>query len=449
MNRRLRAKIDTRRAIAVSAGLLLIVGLVACGGGGGNGPGSTELDLVIGNSLPLSGSSKSLGESGQKASAVALDQIKQAINSAGAEHAVRTVNEDQGTDVDSAVESAKKLVDSDRASCLTGPWSSNGVAQVAQNVAIPSKVLQISPVATGDDVAELSDHDLVVSTALPVSLEGEALSKAIDAALGGAAGRTVNVAAGNDTYGDTVTQDFTESWQGKDGTVGDQIVLAPPPLTSSTTTSGASSAYSSQAALITSGSPDAVLLIDDPTRFAQLVPALSSSQGWDPGTAWGSDQLVLPGLPDDVGASEIEAMRALAPGAPEGEEPTSAFVRDFNSASPREVKLAPYAAQQFDATVLCYLAAVAAGSTHGQEMADKLIDITAPGGTEYSWQQLPEAIKALEDGEDIDYTGASGPIDMDVNGNPTSGVFDIYRYTSGGLEVVGEVPVEKPNPATL
>lgn len=441
--------IDTRRAIAASAGLLLILGLVACGGGGANGPGSTELDLVIGNSLPLSGGSKSLGESGQKASAVALDQIKQAIDSAGAEHNVRIVNEDQGSDVDSAVESARKLVDSDRVSCLAGPWSSNGVAQVAQDVAIPSKVLQISPVATGDDVAELNDHDLVVSTALPVSLEGDALSKAIDAALGGAAGHTVNVAAGNDTYGDTVTQDFTESWQGKDGTVGDQIVLAPPSLSGSTSTSGASSAYSSQAALITSGSPDAVLLIDDPTRFAQLVPALSSSQGWDPATAWGSDQLVSPGLPDEVGASEIEAMRALAPGAPTGEESTSAFVRDFNSAAPREVKLAPYAAQQFDATVLCYLAAVAAGSTDGQEMADELIDITAPGGTEYSWQQLPEAIKALEDGEDIDYTGASGPIDMDVNGNPTRGVFDIYRYTSGGLELVGEVPVEKPNPAAF
>ena len=52
-----------------------------------------------------------------------------------------------------------------------------------------------------------------------------------------------------------------------------------------------------------------------------------------------------------------------------------------------------------------------------------------------------------EDGKDIDYTGASGPIDMDVHGNPTSGVFDLYQYAAGGLEVVGEVPVSKPNPA--
>ena len=111
--------------------------------------------------------------------------------------------------------------------------------------------------------------------------------------------------------------------------------------------------------------------------------------------------------------------------------------------------MAPFAAQQFDATILCYLAAVAAGSTDGQKIADELIDITAPGGTEYSWQQLPDAIKALEDGEDINYTGASGALDMDVHGNPTNGVYDMYEYTSGGLRLVGEVPVEKPNPATL
>jgi hypothetical protein len=81
-------------------------------------------------------------------------------------------------------------------------------------------------------------------------------------------------------------------------------------------------------------------------------------------------------------------------------------------------------------------------------MADDLIDITAPGGDEFSWQQLPDAIEALENGEDIDYVGASGPLDMDVHGNPTSGVFDVYRYTGEGLEVVDEVSVEKPNPAT-
>ena len=81
-------------------------------------------------------------------------------------------------------------------------------------------------------------------------------------------------------------------------------------------------------------------------------------------------------------------------------------------------------------------------------MGDELIDISAPGGEAFTWQQLPDAIEALEKGEDIDYTGASGPIDMDVHGNATSGVFDVFRYTANGLEIAGEVRVEKPNPAT-
>jgi branched-chain amino acid transport system substrate-binding protein len=447
MNTTLRGGSDKHPAYVAVAAMALVIGLVACGGGGdggGNGPGSQSLNLVIGNSLPLSGSSKSLGESGQKASEVAVERIKQAADSAGSDHSVQIVNEDQGSDADSAVDSVQTLVNGDRASCLTGPWSAEAVAQTAEDVVIPDEVLQIAPVPTGADVAELSDHDLVNSTALPQSVEGSAISDAIDGELGGTQGHTVNLATNHGSYGDTVGQDFIESWQEDDGTVGDQVVLSPPPLS---TTTASSSAYSGQAYQLLSGSPDAVVIIDDPSGFTALAPALAAQSAWDPASAWGGDQLVSPGLPGQVGADTIDGFRALAPGTPNDNEASAAFVQAFKQADPHDVTLAPYAAQEFDATILCYLAAVAAGSTDGQMMADELIDLTAPGGTEYSWQQLPDAIKALEDGEDIDYTGASGAIDMDVLGNPTNGVFDTYEYASGELKVVGEVSVSKPNPA--
>jgi branched-chain amino acid transport system substrate-binding protein len=436
MNTSLRGWTNTRLAVAAAACSALALGLAACGGGsgGGNGPGSKPLHLVIGNALPLSGTSKDLGAAGEKASQLAVDQIKRAVGQANADHTIRIVNEDQGADSNAAVDSAKRLVNSDGATCLTGPWSPDAVMQVAKDVAIPAKTLEISPVSVGGDVADLSDHDLIDSTALPESLEGSALSQAIGRELGGEQGHTVNVAASNDTHGDTIKQDFIDAWQGQDGTIGGQVALAPLQL-------------STQASQITAGSPDAVLLIDDLGGFAQLAPALSSSFSWNPGTSWGSDQLVNPGLPDLVGSQTVNGMRALAAGAPRGEDASSAFVRDFTSAQPHNVKLAPFAAQEFDATVLCYLSAVAAGSTDGQQMADELIDITAPGGDEFSWQQLPDAIKALENGKDINYTGASGPIDMDVHGNPTAGVFDVYQYTPD-LEAVGEVSVSKPNPVT-
>ena len=41
---------------------------------------------------------------------------------------------------------------------------------------------------------------------------------------------------------------------------------------------------------------------------------------------------------------------------------------------------------------------------------------------------LPDAVEALQNGDDIDYQGASGAIDMDENGDATAGVYDIYEY---------------------
>jgi hypothetical protein len=72
--------------------------------------------------------------------------------------------------------------------------------------------------------------------------------------------------------------------------------------------------------------------------------------------------------------------------------------------------------------------------------------ISSPPGTKYSFQQLPEAIKALEAGKEIDYEGASGPIDIEpldieVRGNPTAGFYDAYRFTNARLGLYGSVSV--------
>jgi branched-chain amino acid transport system substrate-binding protein len=94
--------------------------------------------------------------------------------------------------------------------------------------------------------------------------------------------------------------------------------------------------------------------------------------------------------------------------------------------------------------MLCYLAAVAAGSTEGADMAEHVVDISAPPGDAYTFEQLPEAIEALQNGDDIDYQGASGPIDMDENGDATAGVYDIYEFTDGVPEPTDEIEVQQP-----
>ena len=426
--------LTAKRLIALASGLVLIVGVAACGdddddGGGGDG-GETQLDLVIGDSLPLTGDLSDFGPPGQKAADLAVAQINDAVAEAGVDHTVEIVHEDNETNDQAAVQAARKLVDSDNASCITGAWASANTISTAQSVAIPDGVLLISPASTSDEITALDDDGLINRTSPPDSFQGPTLADAIAQDLGGAEGKTVNIGARNDSYGEGLAGTFGDAWESLGGTIGEEVIYDPE-----------QPSYNSEAAQITTGNHDAFVIIDFPETFVKVGPALQRTGNWDPTKAWGTDGLASTDLPGDVGEEIVNGMRGTAPGAPDEGEASTAFDTLYTGAEPRNIERQTFDAQNFDAAILCYLAAVSAGSTDGQEMADALVDITAPGGTEYTWQQLPEAIEALQNGDDIDYTGASGALDLDENGDATAGVYDIYEYAGPDLNITGEVPV--------
>ena len=426
--------LNTKRLLAASAGLVLVLGVAACGDDddddGGGGGGETTLDLTIGDSIPLTGDLSDFGPPGQKASDLAVAQINDAINESGADHTVKVVHEDNETNPQAAVSAARKLVDPDGASCITGAWASADSEPTAQSVSIPDGVLQISPASTNPGLTDLDDDGLFARTAPPDTFQGPTLADAIAADLGDANGKTVNIGARNDDYGTALAGTFKTAWEDLGGTVGEEVIYDPE-----------QPSYNSEAGQITSGNPDAFVIVDFPETFVKVGPALQRTGNWDPTKAWGTDGLASGDLPGDVGEPIVEGMRGTAPGAPDEGEASQAFETLYVGADPKNIERMTFDAQQFDATILCYLAAVSAGSTDGKDMADALVDITAPGGTEYTWQQLSEIITALQDGEDIDYTGASGAIDMDENGDATAGVYDTYAYTGGEIEIIGETPV--------
>ena len=427
--------LTTKRLLAAASGLVLVLGVAACGDddddGGGGGGGETQLDLVIGDSIPLTGDLADFGPPGQKAADLAVAQINDAISTAGVDHTVEIVHEDNETNPQAAVQAARKLVDSDNASCILGAWASSDTIPTAQSVSIPDGVLQISPSSTSDEITGLDDNGLVNRTSPPDSFQGPVLADAVAQDLGGAEGKTVNVGARNDSYGEGLAGTFGDAWEALGGSIGESVLYDPE-----------QPSYNSEAQQITSGSPAAIVVIDFPETFVKVGPALQRTGAWDPAGAWGTDGLASSDLPGDVGAEVVEGMRGTAPGAPDVGEASTAFDTLYTGAEPKNVERQTFDAQNFDAAILCYLAAVSAGSTDGQDMADALVDITAPGGTEYTWQQLPEMIEALQNGEDIDYTGASGALDLDENGDATAGVYDIYQYKGGEIDIVDELPLE-------
>jgi ABC-type branched-subunit amino acid transport system substrate-binding protein len=426
--------LNAKGLLAFAAGVLLL-GSAGCGGDNdGGGGGKTSFDLVIGDSIPLTGDLSDFGPPGQKASDLAVSEINKAIQEAGVDQTVKVVHEDNETSPQAAVQAARKLVDSDGASCITGAWASADTIPTAQSVSIPDEILQISPASTSDEITDLDDDGLINRTSPPDSFQGPTLANALADSMGGAQGKTVNIGARNDAYGTGLAQTFGDAWKELGGSVGQQVIYDPE-----------QPSYDSEAQQITSGNPDAFVIIDFPETFVKVGPALQRTGNWDPTKGWFTDGLAASEVPADVGTDVVNGMRGTAPGSPDKGEASTAFDELYTSSDPTDVDRQTFDTQNFDATMLCYLAAVAAGSTDGKEMADKIVDVSAPGGTPYTWEQLPDAIKALQNGDDIDYQGASGPIDLDDAGDATAGVYDLYEFKAGNLDVVGEEPVVLPD----
>ena len=420
-----------RRTLATAtACLVLALGVAACGGGDDEGGGGEQqLDLVIGDSIPLTGDLSPFGPPGQKAADMAIDQINSAIQKAGVDHKVSIVHEDNETSPQAAVQAARKLVESDGASCLAGAWASADSLPTAQSVTIPEGVLQISPASTSTELTPVEDDGLLNRVPPADNLQGPVLAQSIAEELGSAQGKTINIGARNDAYGEAFTDAVTAGFEELGGSVGESVLYDPE-----------QPSYNSEAQKIASGNPDAYVIIDFPETFEKVGPALQRTGTWDANKTFITDGLASGDLVTALDPL-MEGIRGTAPGTPEAGASSQAFDQLYRQSEPQDVERNTFDAQNFDAVMLCYLSAVAAGSTDGKEMADHLKDITGPPGTKYTWQQLPDAIKALQNGDDIDYVGAAGDVDLDDNGDPTKGVYDVYRIQNADFDVLRQVDV--------
>jgi branched-chain amino acid transport system substrate-binding protein len=428
-----------RLVLPTFAALALSFGLAACGDDDEEGDGTTAditggeetLELTIGDSIPLTGDLADFGPPGEKAADLAVDEINSAIEEVGADHTVEIIHEDNETNPQAAVQAARSMV-GDGATCIAGAWASADTIPTARSVSTREGVLQISPASTSDEITALEDDNLLNRTAPPDSFQGPTLADYMDEALGGAEGKTVNIGARNDAYGEGLAETFSAAWEELGGEIGEEVIYEVEQPN-----------YDSEAQQIASGNPDATVIVDFSDAYPRVGPALARA-GVDFSTAFGTDGIASTSLPEEAGEEATEDLRGTAPGTPDEEEQTVAFDELFTQSEPRDVDRQTFDAQNFDAVILCYLAAVAAGSTEGEDMAEVVQAVSAPGGTEYTWEELPEAIEALQNGEDIDYTGASGAIDMDENGDATAGVYDIYEYQNAKFELTDEVPVVQP-----
>jgi branched-chain amino acid transport system substrate-binding protein len=414
----------------VGATIALGGGLVACGedeeedGGGGAAQTApeTSFDLVIGDLVPLTGDLSVFGPPGRKAADLAVDEIDTAVADVGSDIQVSIEHADTETASQAAVQAARRLI-SNGASCLTGAWASSNTIPVGTSVAARQRVPQISPASTSAEISTLDDNGFVFRTAPSDNLQGVALADTVEEELGGT-DFTVSLAARNDAYGEGFINRFKEAWEERGGSTTGPVLYDPQ-----------QPSYNSEAGDIVSGQPDAYVIIDFPDTYARMGAALARTGQFDASTLFTADGLAADEVPEGVPDEAIVGAKGTRPGSPEAGEVVEQFDQLFEQAG--GPARGTFDAQNFDAVMLCFLAATAAGSSDGGDIQEALPDVSAPPGDKYTYLQLADAIRALQEGQDIDFDGVTGPIDFDENGDPTTATYEVWTYAEDGqLEVM-------------
>jgi branched-chain amino acid transport system substrate-binding protein len=142
---------------------------------------------------------------------------------------------------------------------------------------------------------------------------------------------------------------------------------------------------------------------------------------------------VADGFKDTVGADQLggntallDGIKGTAPSAsPENGEAT--FPARLEAAFPGTPTI--FSAQKYDCLMVTVLAAQAAQSADPAVFIAEVGNVTR-GGEKCSL--FEDCFNLLMTGADIDYDGASGPLDFDESNEPTIGTYDIFLYDAEG-----------------
>jgi ABC-type branched-subunit amino acid transport system substrate-binding protein len=406
-----------RKGVARS-GKLLIGGLAvllagatiaACGGDDGEGGAGGDADIRLGHLIPLTGANAPFAPASQKASELALQEVQKALKEAGADGiSVSMQIEDEQTSEQGAVQAARKAV-SEGANILVGVWTSGGTIAAAKAVAVPQRIPVISGVSTSTAITDLEDDGLV-SRIIPAD-DVQALSVAQVAGEKLGPDATLAMAGVNEAYGAGFASDFQKTWEAGGGKTTGPVLYDP-----------TGSEFDSEAQEIVAGNPDGFVFFSYPDSFAKLSRSLLRTGQYDGEQSFFSESL---GALDTLKGTGIlpEALQGgtgTQPTAPTSTEAAQAFDELFTSSDLEPAEHFSYDTHSFDLVILAALAGVAAESSDPAAIAEQVRAVSSPPGKQYTFEQLADAITALQDGRDIDFEGVSGPLNLDDNGDLTA-----------------------------
>ena len=412
----MRSKRLTGAALCVAASLTL----AACGGDDevtetdtdtdaaaeGEAPVAAEGDgtLIIGSLLPQTGNLAFLGPPEFAGVELAVKEVNDSGGVLG-----KPITYIEGDSGDTQQDVANPTVDrllAAGADVIIGAASS-GVSFTVIDKITRAGVVQYSPANTSPDFTDYEDNGLYFRTAPSDVLQGRILGETILAD-----GCTnVGILALQDPYGEGLAKNVGETVTGGGGSLTPENPIFYDP---------AASNFDAQVNELKAANPGCVVLIGFEESAKVIQSMVAAGIGPQEKQLYLVDGNLGNALGEDLPAGVLEGTKGSLPGA----EATPEFRERLMTIDPALTDFS-YAAESYDAVITSALAAIAADSDAGAAIAAELPDITRDGEKCTTFE---ECKTLLEEGENIDYDGVSGPIELSDAGDPTSAVVGIYTY---------------------
>jgi neutral amino acid transport system substrate-binding protein len=390
-------------------------------------PTAGEEGLKLGALLPVTGDLAAIGQNMPEAATLAVDTI----NACGGVNgkSVSLVKEDDQTDPAAGAAAMTKLAEVDKVAGVVGSFASS-VSGAAVDVAVKNKIMLVSPGSTSPvftDRAKKGDFQgFWARTAPPDTYQAQAL-----AALAKKKGfQNVGTVVINNDYGVGFEQEFVTAFEKLGGTITDRDKPVRYDPKAPTLDSEAAAAFANQ--------PDAVAAVLY-TETGSLLLQAAYKQGLTKGvTVLLTDGVYSEDFTKQVGKgtdgkSIIAGALGTVPGA-DGQALT-AFTTLWKEKTGKDVTA--FVPHTWDAAILLMLAAEAAKANTGEGIQSKIREVANAPGTEVS--DPCQAIEMIRKGEDINYQGASGNVDIDENGD-VIGSYDVWTVNDdGSIKVIDKV----------
>jgi branched-chain amino acid transport system substrate-binding protein len=375
-------------------------------------PPAPAAKLKIGGLVPLTGALSEFGASFRLAGDLAVRHLTDAG------FPIQVIYADTETSAIPGVDAARALVDVEGVEALVGAAASGVTVPIAESVAIPSEIPQISNASTSPLLTVLpadEGQDFLFRTCPSDALQGVILGK-LAADLGY---EKVAVLYVNNPYGVGLSNQFKESFEFRGGQVTEMIPHdeAPAPT------------YVSELRRAAEGEPEVLFALSYPGHATVYIKEAIEGGFFDEFLFCDGSKSVE--MPQEIGPELLAGMYGTAPGSASSAS-YDTFVAEYTILY-GELPPLPFMTNFYDGIVVAALAAAAAEAKGlditGVNIRDMLREVANPPGVPVipGPTSLANALEALKNGEDINYEGAAGAVDFDENGDVVTPI-EVWKY---------------------